>query len=294
MIDGARQARKADRQEAGRPGESAAAQRPLRREVLHAGHDEHDPQPRPERRDHRRPGEAPAIRASPTIATAASSRCSAKWRSNIDMEKFDHIFDARKHKAKAKLDTDLTRRRSEGHHRRLQEAGPEGNQEAVSRRMRTSSLPCRATPCSGSWWNPKATYYRKMEKIPGRHRHRRQRAGHGVRQHGRHFGHRRRLHARSRDRREGVLRRIPDERAGRGRGRRHPHAAADSRSRKDHAGSLRAAARDHRRASKSTTTTCRISSSPSRKASCTCCRPATASAPVRRRCASRWRWWKKA
>src|SRR5580692_9518999 len=27
---------------------------------------------------------------------------------NIDMEKFDHIFDERKHKAKAKLDTDLT------------------------------------------------------------------------------------------------------------------------------------------------------------------------------------------
>src|SRR5258706_8986633 len=27
---------------------------------------------------------------------------------NIDMEKFDHIFDSRKHKAKAKLDTDLS------------------------------------------------------------------------------------------------------------------------------------------------------------------------------------------
>src|SRR5947209_19957078 len=26
---------------------------------------------------------------------------------NIEMEKFDHIFDARKHKAKVKLDTDL-------------------------------------------------------------------------------------------------------------------------------------------------------------------------------------------
>src|ERR1019366_2655447 len=27
---------------------------------------------------------------------------------DIDMEKFDHIFDTRKHKAKVKLDTDLT------------------------------------------------------------------------------------------------------------------------------------------------------------------------------------------
>ncbi len=32
----------------GDSGQSAAAQRPLRREVLHAGHDEHHPQPRPE------------------------------------------------------------------------------------------------------------------------------------------------------------------------------------------------------------------------------------------------------
>ena len=39
--------------------------------------------------------------------------------------------------------------------------------------------------------------------------------------------HRRRLHARPGDRRERLLRRVPDERAGRGRRRRHPHAAAD-------------------------------------------------------------------
>ena len=51
---------------------------------------------------------------------------------DIDMEKFDHIFDARKHKAKVKLDTDLTAEDLQGHHRRLQEAGPEGNQEALS------------------------------------------------------------------------------------------------------------------------------------------------------------------
>ena len=46
--------------------------------------------------------------------------------------------------------------------------------------------------------------------------------------------------------------------------------------------------------SKSTTATCRTSSSPFRRASSTCCRPATASAPVRRRCASRSKWWRKA
>ncbi len=64
---------------------------------------------------------------------------------------------------------------------------------------------------------------------PGRLGHRGQRAGHGVRQHGRGLRHRRLLHPQPVDRGERVLRRIPGERAGRGRGRRHPHAAADVR-----------------------------------------------------------------
>ena len=54
----ARQARSADRQEAGRSRKSAAGQRPLRREVLHARHDEHHSQPRPERQNRGRPGQA--------------------------------------------------------------------------------------------------------------------------------------------------------------------------------------------------------------------------------------------
>ena len=58
-------------------------------------------------------------------------------------------------------------------------------------------------------------------------------------------GDRRRLHAQPGDRREGVLRRVPDQRAGRGRRRRHPHAAADSRARAGDAEGLQAAARDH-------------------------------------------------
>ena len=56
---------------------------------------------------------------------------------------------------------------------------------------------------------------------------------------------------------------------------------------------LQPAPRDHHDAWKSTTATCRISSSPSRTASSTCCRPATASAPARRRCASPWTWWRE-
>ena len=70
---------------------------------------------------------------------------------------------------------------------------------------------------------------------PARHSgilgHRRQRAGHGVRQHGRDLGDRRCVHAQSLDRREQALRRIPDQRAGRGRGGGHPHAAGHHRGR---------------------------------------------------------------
>ena len=120
---------------------------------------------------------------------------------NIDMEKFDHIFDARKHKAKTKLDTDLTREGSAGDHRRLQEAGPEGNQEAVSAgRARAADhvARCRVPLLVES----QGRVLPQDGKDSGRDRHRRQRSGHGVRQHRRHVGHRRRLHARSRDRRE--------------------------------------------------------------------------------------------
>ena len=46
VLRGLGQAGKADRQEAGRSEESAAGQRAQRREVLHAGHDEHHSEPR--------------------------------------------------------------------------------------------------------------------------------------------------------------------------------------------------------------------------------------------------------
>ena len=79
----------------------------------------------------------------------------------------------------------------------------------------------------GSWMNPRANTYRRLHDIPGELGHRGQRAGDGVRQHGRRLRHRRLLHPRPVDRRERLLRRVPGERAGRGRRGRHPHAAAD-------------------------------------------------------------------
>ena len=45
-----------------------------------------------------------------------------------------------------------------------------------------------------SWDNPRAIYYRRMNDIPVRLGHRRQRPVHGLRQHGRHLRHRRCVH----------------------------------------------------------------------------------------------------
>ena len=120
---------------------------------------------------------------------------------DIDMEKFDHIFDTRKHKAKVKLDTDLSAKDLQGHHRRLQEAGPEGNQEAVSagRARAVGHVARRGVPLLVE---SEGRLLSQDGKDSGRDRHRRQRAGHGVRQSRRYVGYGRRFHARSRYRRE--------------------------------------------------------------------------------------------
>ena len=83
----------------------------------------------------------------------------------IDMAKFDHIFDTRKHKAKVKLDTDLTAEDLQAiitDYKKLVEKETKKpfpqdthDQLAMSR-----------DAVFKSWWNPKAAYYRKMEKIP--------------------------------------------------------------------------------------------------------------------------------
>jgi pyruvate,orthophosphate dikinase len=84
---------------------------------------------------------------------------------NIDMEKFDHIFDERKHKAKAKLDTDLTAADLQAiivQYKKLvqKETKAPFPQDAHEQLAMSRDAVFR------SWWNPKAAYYRKMEKIP--------------------------------------------------------------------------------------------------------------------------------
>ncbi len=84
---------------------------------------------------------------------------------HIDMEKFDHIFDARKAKVKAKLDTDLTAEDLQiiiADYKKLvkKETGKEFPQDAIEQLMISRDAVFQ------SWNTPKAVYYRRMEKIP--------------------------------------------------------------------------------------------------------------------------------
>jgi len=83
----------------------------------------------------------------------------------IEMEKFDHIFDSRKAKIKVKLDTDLKAddlKAIIADYKKLVEREtkkpfPEDPREQLN---------LAVGAVFGSWWNPKANYYRRMEKIP--------------------------------------------------------------------------------------------------------------------------------
>ncbi len=83
----------------------------------------------------------------------------------IEMEQFNHIFDERKKKIRAKLDTDLSGDDLKAiivAYKKLvqKETGkpfPEDPRE---------QLTLARNAVFGSWWNDKAAYYRKMEKIP--------------------------------------------------------------------------------------------------------------------------------
>jgi pyruvate,orthophosphate dikinase len=83
----------------------------------------------------------------------------------IDMEKFDHIFESQKKKSKVKLDTELTAKDLQAiiaAYKKLvqKETKKPFPQDAYEQ------LAMARDAVFKSWWNPKAAYYRKMEKIP--------------------------------------------------------------------------------------------------------------------------------
>jgi pyruvate,orthophosphate dikinase len=84
---------------------------------------------------------------------------------SIDMEKFDHVFDEQKKKAKVKLDTELTAKDLQAiivEYKKIvkKETKKDFPQDALEQ------LKMARNAVFNSWWNPKASYYRKMEKIP--------------------------------------------------------------------------------------------------------------------------------
>jgi pyruvate,orthophosphate dikinase len=84
---------------------------------------------------------------------------------SIDMEHFDHVFDEQKKKAKVKLDTELTAKDLQeiikAYKKVVQkQAGRAFPQDAMEQLTMARDAVFR------SWNNPKAVYYRKMEKIP--------------------------------------------------------------------------------------------------------------------------------
>jgi pyruvate,orthophosphate dikinase len=84
---------------------------------------------------------------------------------DMHMEKFDHIFDERKAKAKTKLDTDLTAKDLQAIIADYKKLVLKETKKPFPQDAR-EQLTLAVGAVFGSWWNDKAAYYRKMEKIP--------------------------------------------------------------------------------------------------------------------------------
>ncbi|MGA2596593.1 MAG: pyruvate, phosphate dikinase [Bryobacteraceae bacterium] len=84
---------------------------------------------------------------------------------DIPMEKFDHIFDERKKKAKVKLDTDLSADDLKVIIADYKKLVQKETDKPFPQEVR-EQLAMSRDAVFRSWWNPKAAYYRKMEKIP--------------------------------------------------------------------------------------------------------------------------------
>ncbi len=84
---------------------------------------------------------------------------------NIDMAKFDHIFEERKRKAKVKQDTELSAEDLKAIIADYKKLVQKETKKPFPQDPR-EQLAMAIGAVFNSWWNPKAAYYRKMEKIP--------------------------------------------------------------------------------------------------------------------------------
>ena len=176
----------------------------------------------------------PATSASPTTPTVASSRCTAASCSTSTASRFDEPFDdgqglGRRRRNDAEIPPTTLRRRCATRYKARRQARtpgkpfPQEPADAAARRHR-GRVPLVERRPRHRLPRPRAH--------PPRPRHRRERAGDGVRQPRRQLRHRRRLHPQRRDRREQALRRLPRQRPGRGRRGRHPQHRGPRRARR--------------------------------------------------------------
>jgi pyruvate,orthophosphate dikinase len=86
---------------------------------------------------------------------------------DIDMALFDEAFDARKHKAKVKLDTELSAEDLKTIIEDFKKIVKKAKKRDFPQDVREQLILAR-NAVFNSWWAPKASYYRKMEKISDR------------------------------------------------------------------------------------------------------------------------------
>ena len=85
----------------------------------------------------------------------------------IEMEHFDHVFDAQKHKAKVKSDTELSAADLKAIIAGYKQIVKKYAKRDFPQDTREQLILAR-NAVFNSWWAPKASYYRKMEKISDR------------------------------------------------------------------------------------------------------------------------------
>ena len=137
-------------------------------QVLDAGHDGHDPEPRAQRPLGRGAGRAhrqPALRVG--LLPALPRRCSAPSCSGSRRTSSRTLLAAlQAAKRRVKTDAELAAEDLAGAGRGVQGADPAPHRAATSRRIRTSSSRMARDAVFRSWNNDRAIYYRRQNGIP--------------------------------------------------------------------------------------------------------------------------------
>ena len=215
-------------QSAGPCRAAAPRLRPLGRARLHARHDGHRPQPRPQRPDGRGARALDQERALRLGLLPALPHDLWRRRARHRAPGLRRAAGARQGQGRGEDDADvpapvLRELVAEFKHLVQARTGQPFPQDPMEQ------LRLAINAVFDSWFAKKAVDYRRIHRLPDDWGTAVTVDGHGLRQPRRDVGHRRLLLARSVDRRAALLRRVPRQCAGRGRRRGHPHAGAARR-----------------------------------------------------------------